>query len=536
MRYKQFWLISSIFFSFLIFFVVLYNKDFTLFASIPSIQAQTLDTDWPQVQHDQQRTGKSGVDIVEPLHVKWRWLNGNRWDESMGIPLRFDVEIPVLAQPIIGDGKVYVGSYEGSLYAIDQETGMTQWVYTPPLALPFLHTAAYADQKVFIGSSDGYLYAVDSQTGNLVWKYRTGSIYSAPLLVNDQVCIGSKTNFFYCFSINDSNNDQEGDLLFRYDAQAPIYHTAAASPDGSRIYFGSDDMRTQCVLSSTGTQCPGWIGQQVSGETFMHYWPVVSSSRVVFTSMPALPTSELQGLSSSVEKLMNDQIGSDWSTVIEPVLSQHFIEQPYKQTLTIIDAMTGLEAVDTAMAHMSYHQDTLVPPVLASDVEAWLFFPAKETSLSRSYDSLYGPSFGGLNVITGKITPFGGQVVPTDGRVGEYGSIPVNDLDDNVNFTMGSQVVYTMHNRRCVAGLDTKEVKSFNAGQSVQNLQLGNCGGSNVPFFFSLFDEPPKGGYPKIAGSGNRGEGLMGPSMSYDTLFMVFRGGAVMAVEGTKRL
>ncbi len=56
------------------------------------------------------------------------------------LPL-WQVEVggPVSATPVIANGIAYVGSYDGSLYAIDLATGETRWTYETGAAVPEPH-------------------------------------------------------------------------------------------------------------------------------------------------------------------------------------------------------------------------------------------------------------------------------------------------------------------------------------------------------------------------------------------------------------
>ncbi|MCW2952846.1 MAG: quinonprotein alcohol dehydrogenase [Conexibacter sp.] len=82
----------------------------------------------------------------------------------------------------IGDGKIYSGQLDGSLVALDQQTGRVAW--RTRLAEPaegYTITAAplYYDGKIFIGPSGaeygvrGRMDAYDARTGQLVWRFYT---------------------------------------------------------------------------------------------------------------------------------------------------------------------------------------------------------------------------------------------------------------------------------------------------------------------------------------------------------------------------
>jgi len=83
----------------------------------------------------------------------------------------------VRSQPAVGGGAVFVGSQDGSVYALDAATGCTRWVYQasneirtgvvlsewkPGDAAPSLPFVAFGD-------AGGNLHAVDAASGHLLW-------------------------------------------------------------------------------------------------------------------------------------------------------------------------------------------------------------------------------------------------------------------------------------------------------------------------------------------------------------------------------
>jgi len=74
-----------------------------------------------------------------------------------------------------------------------------------------------ANQKIYIGSDDGNLYALNANTGNQIWKYTTGgAVQSSPTVVNNTVYFGSTDKYLYAI---DATN---GTLKWKYLTQAPI--------------------------------------------------------------------------------------------------------------------------------------------------------------------------------------------------------------------------------------------------------------------------------------------------------------------------
>ena len=55
-----------------------------------------------------------------------------------------------------------------------------------------------AEGVIYVGSTDGSTYALDAVAGDLLWRYETGSyVYSSPAVVNGVVYVGSADNHVY---------------------------------------------------------------------------------------------------------------------------------------------------------------------------------------------------------------------------------------------------------------------------------------------------------------------------------------------------
>jgi outer membrane protein assembly factor BamB len=58
-----------------------------------------------------------------------------------------------------------------------------------------------ANDRVYIGSNDGTVHAVDTKSGRRVWLYTTqGPIPSSPIAAGDLVYIGSTDHYVYALS------------------------------------------------------------------------------------------------------------------------------------------------------------------------------------------------------------------------------------------------------------------------------------------------------------------------------------------------
>ena len=61
-------------------------------------------------------------------------------------------------------------------------------------------SAAIADGRVFVGSLDGRLYALDLETGQKQWEFNTGApLAASPAIDAGRLVIGTRDGVIYCF-------------------------------------------------------------------------------------------------------------------------------------------------------------------------------------------------------------------------------------------------------------------------------------------------------------------------------------------------
>jgi len=108
-------------------------------------------------------------------------------------PLRVLIRNGDLAMPspaVDFDGTVYIGYYDGNLYAVGPDGKLkwsfhtNDWIVSAPTIGP--------DGTIYVGSLDGYIYAINPD-GTLKWKYNTGGWITASPEVssNGTVFVGS---------------------------------------------------------------------------------------------------------------------------------------------------------------------------------------------------------------------------------------------------------------------------------------------------------------------------------------------------------
>jgi polyvinyl alcohol dehydrogenase (cytochrome) len=104
------------------------------------------------------------------------------------------------SQPAIAGGAVYVGSQDGTVYALDRETGCIRWRFSTVAevrnGIVVADWAPDANEAplLYFGDIVGYLYAVDAVTGELVWRDRPEdhpslTLTASPALYNGRLYV-----------------------------------------------------------------------------------------------------------------------------------------------------------------------------------------------------------------------------------------------------------------------------------------------------------------------------------------------------------
>jgi outer membrane protein assembly factor BamB len=198
---------------------------------------------------------------VETGALKWRFKTGSR----------------VASSPAVQAGAVLFESYDGNLYALDAVSGAVRWKFktagerrfaadgihgaapsgeTMPDPFDFyLSSPAVSGGKVYFGSGDGHVYALDAASGALAWSFATGDVvHASPAVAGGVVFVGSWDSYFYALDA------ATGALKWRFKTgEDPAIHnqvgiqSSAAVADGV-VYFGCRDSNLYAVDAASGKQ------------------------------------------------------------------------------------------------------------------------------------------------------------------------------------------------------------------------------------------------------------------------------------------
>jgi hypothetical protein len=102
----------------------------------------------------------------------------------------------ISSKPKIDESTIYLGSWDGNIYAYDLKTGKIKWKYQTGWGV--VTTPAISEDILFAGSLDNNFYAVDKHTGDLIWHFTcNAAIHSSPIVYADYVFFGCDDGRLY---------------------------------------------------------------------------------------------------------------------------------------------------------------------------------------------------------------------------------------------------------------------------------------------------------------------------------------------------
>jgi PQQ-dependent dehydrogenase (methanol/ethanol family) len=135
------------------------------------------------------------------------------------------------ATPIVVDGVMYVSTAWSMVKALDAATGELLWAYDPEvpgqkaveLCCDVVNRGvAVWKGRVYVGTLDGRLIAIDAATGNVDWETQTTdpglpySITGAPRAFNDKVVIGNGGAEFGVRGYVSAYHTETGEMVWRF--------------------------------------------------------------------------------------------------------------------------------------------------------------------------------------------------------------------------------------------------------------------------------------------------------------------------------
>jgi hypothetical protein len=248
--------------------------------------APAVADDWPQLQHDGARTGRTADSVAPPFRARWIWMGPSvtlrnkdsqaGWTDdltarsgfSYAVPASVSFTIADSVQPVLSAGRLFVGTLDGNAYAIDANDGSTVW--TGSIAGGTWATGAVSGTVVVFVTLTGKVIGLNTASGTQAWVFDSGrSFTGAPCVAGSSVVIADHGG--NVTALNPANGAQ----LWRTRLAAPVHGGLAA--DGTAVYIGAENMTLYKLSLSTGAI---QASRAVRGQSFRMLWPVVFNNRV----------------------------------------------------------------------------------------------------------------------------------------------------------------------------------------------------------------------------------------------------------------
>jgi outer membrane protein assembly factor BamB len=151
----------------------------------------------------------------------------------------------IQSSPAVADGRVFFGSRDGHLYAVDAASGELLWRFDQEVSW-CISSPAVEGGIVYVGTSDGhFVQALDAATGEEMWRTGTESrVFASPSIAGGTLVVGDQAGNLLAL------DRSTGDERWRYVAGDAIQSSAAIV--GDLVVVGSDDGVVQALRASAG--------------------------------------------------------------------------------------------------------------------------------------------------------------------------------------------------------------------------------------------------------------------------------------------
>jgi len=198
---------------------------------------------------------------------------------------RWSRKLPSRAEssPLVDHGRLYFGSEDGTVYALDTADGAIKWTYKSGGAVK-AGLALDGQGRLIFGDYAGQVTAIRRADGKRLWRtgtsggafgLKSGNFYATAAVAYGRVYLGNTDGFVYSFGAKD------GKLAWRHKTGGYVYSSPAISPVlGGTVYAGSYDGKLYAFDARTGSvRWTHQSGGKISGG------PVVIGDLVFYSNL-----------------------------------------------------------------------------------------------------------------------------------------------------------------------------------------------------------------------------------------------------------
>jgi outer membrane protein assembly factor BamB len=158
---------------------------------------------------------------------------------------------PLVGEPALYRHRVYFGSYDQRVYALDEKNGHTVW--STPVGAKIESPPVIADGRVYMSDLSGAVRALDADSGKVLWTFHaSGAVKHGPALADGHVFFGDYAGVMYSLRASDGHlawRTQTNGLSGGY-RHGNFYATPAVAY--GRVYIGNTDGKVYSFVEGTG--------------------------------------------------------------------------------------------------------------------------------------------------------------------------------------------------------------------------------------------------------------------------------------------
>jgi hypothetical protein len=240
--------------------------------------------DWPQLAREPSRTAHALRGVPPPYRARWIWCGPERtlrnkaanaaWPDDLAIgtksgpdypmPVKVPFTLAGRAQPVVADGRVFIGDIDGNVYSLSLDDGRTLWIGENPGGT--CAALAVVGELVIATAIPGGITAFDVTTGRRQWRVDIPkAITGAPLVISGTVFSGCHDGRVYAVDAS------SGKLLWAStNLGAPIVGELCG--DANAVYVGAENMFFHKLNAATGN---GLAKTRLNGQSFRLLHPVL---------------------------------------------------------------------------------------------------------------------------------------------------------------------------------------------------------------------------------------------------------------------
>lgn len=249
------------------------------------LSAETIgDGDWPQLARDPGRTAHAPHGVAPPYRARWIWCGAERtlrnkaanaaWPDDLAVGTNGGVDYPMpdkvpftfagRAQPVVADGKVFVGDMDGKVYGLSLDDGRTLWIGENPGGT--CAALAVVDAVVIATAIPGGITGFDVATGRQRWHIDSPkAMTGAPLVIGGKVFSGCHDGRVYAADASSGKV-----VWISANLGAPIVGDLCG--DAAAIYAGAENMFFHELDAGTGKVL---ARTRLNGQSFRLLHPVL---------------------------------------------------------------------------------------------------------------------------------------------------------------------------------------------------------------------------------------------------------------------